>query len=145
MSMVSFPLSLMLSGVIGALLAVTAGQSLGIGGHGGGPRPPREAGGRGCVSFFVGAQSPGEIHLHLANDGREAITARLELVDEIGDRRAAGSYSLRPHATHVVSMRRPPAGTGLKVSAGSRDLRAHAEIAFDDGSEPESYLPGGCA
>ena len=145
MNAVGFPLSLTMSGLIGALLVFTAGASLDVRGHGGGQRPPRESGGRGCVSFLVGVQRPGEIHLHLANAGRDTVTARLELVDEIGDWRAAGSYSLGPHATHDVTMERPPAGTGLKISSGSQDLRADAETAFDDGSEPEPYQPGGCA
>ena len=145
MKAIGFPLSLTIGGLVGALLVFWAGESLGIGEHGGEQRPAQDTGWRGCLTFFVGVQRPGETHVHLANAGRENITAQLELIDEIGHKRAAESYSLGPHAKHVVIVGRPPFGTGIKVSSVSPDLRAHAELAFDDGTEPEPYRAGICA
>lgn len=144
MNALGFPLTLAASGLVGALLVLSAGESLGSGNDGPGARLPREGYGRGCVSFFIGAQRPGEIHVHLANAGPEPLTARFELVDEVGRARAGESHDLGPNATRELTLGRPPAGTGLKVSAGSADLRAYAELVFDDGSEPEQYRVGGC-
>jgi hypothetical protein len=145
MKAIGLPLSLALSGLTSALLALSAGELLGRGGPGGGHRPPEAASGPGCVSFFLGAQRPGETHLHLGNGGPEPITVRVELVDESGNKRTDGTYSLGPLATRDVVMPRPPPDTGIKVSAGSPQLRVRAEVEFYDGSEPEPYPVGRCA
>jgi hypothetical protein len=98
-----------------------------------------------CASFFVGLRRPGNTHVHLANSGRDNITARLELIDESGNKRETESYDLGPYATRTVVLGRLLPELGIKVSSASRDLRANAEIVFEDGSEPEAYRPGLCA
>jgi len=145
MKAIGFPLWLSVSGLIRALLVFSAGRLLDGDEHGGRPGPPGIGSAPGCTSFFVGLQRPGTTHVHLANGGRETIITRLELLDELGTRRAAESYRLGPYATWDVALGRPPTETGIKVSSASPDLRVNAEVVFDDGSEPEPYRAGRCA
>jgi hypothetical protein len=91
-----------------------------------------------------GQQSAGNTHLYLQNVGQEPITARVELLDEIGHRASAQSYSIMPSSSQDVVVRRPAFGTGIKVSAGSFDLQVHAEAVYADGSEPEPYRVNQC-
>jgi hypothetical protein len=138
-----FPLSLALSGLASALLVLWTGASLTEGRPGGDEQLP-QAGAAVCTAFFVGVQRAGDTHIHLQNVGQRTITARVELVDETGNGLAPQSYSVMPMTAREVVVRRPAFGLGIKVRAGSPELRVRAENVFDDGSEPEPYRVTQC-
>jgi hypothetical protein len=138
MKEIAFPLSLATGGLICALIVLAAAEALGGEEHGGGNRSFR------CTSFFVGLRHPGDTHVYLVNDGREDVTAHLELIDENGNRHTAERYSLGPYATSDVLLGRLPPEFGIKVSSTSVDLRVHAEVVFNNGSESEQFRAGRC-